>query len=277
MIETMTISDPLTTLFRLLSLPLPSSTPLARDTAEENQPLTIPFQLGVVLWKVTPLIASWLSNPANLVTSQILSLSSLVLELGCGISGLLALTLAPRVQKYILTDQDYVLKTIRENIDANTQNSRGRQQTNRKARGKTSASENAASKTGKGNIQTIPLDWELNDPSALPSVIGDVSPDLIVACDCIYNDALIPPFVRTCVELCRLRESSSSSNTDADAKHSRPTMCLIAQQLRSDDVFESWLEEMMRSFEVWRVPDEMLTEGLREGSGFVVHVGILRL
>jgi hypothetical protein len=27
---------------------------------------------------------------------------------------------------------------------------------------------------------------------------------------------------------------------------------------------------------VWQVPDGLLGEGLREGSGFVVHVGIVR-
>lgn len=41
-------------------------------------------------------------------------------------------------------------------------------------------------------------------------------------------------------------------------------------------VFEAWLTASMRAFRVWRVKDELLTEGLRGRNGFVVHVGILK-
>lgn len=89
--------------------------------------------------------------------------------------------------------------------------------------------------------------------------------DLIVACDCIYNEALIEPLNGTCAALCRLREDKE-----------KPTLCLIAQQLRSPDVFEAWLKSFHEKFEVWQVPDRLLDEGLREGSGFIVHLGIVR-
>jgi hypothetical protein len=108
-------------------------------------------------------------------------------------------------------------------------------------------------------IRTESLDWETDDVSQSPAV------DLVIACDCIYNESLIEPLNSTCAALCRLRAEGES-----------PTLCLIAQQLRSPDVFEAWLKSFQEKFVVWQVPDGLLGEGLREGSGFVVHVGIVR-
>lgn len=82
---------------------------------------------------------------------------------------------------------------------------------------------------------------------------------MIIACDCIYNEALIEPLNSTCAAL------------------SGPqTLVVVAQQLRDSDVFEAWLASFMRFFRVWQVPDGMVGEGLRGGRGFVVHVGVLR-
>lgn len=88
---------------------------------------------------------------------------------------------------------------------------------------------------------------------------------MVVACDCIYNEALIEPLNSTCTALCKLRKEDET-----------PTLCLIAQQLRSPDVFEAWLKSFAGKFEVWQVPGAMLGEGLGEGSGFVVHVGVVK-
>jgi hypothetical protein len=41
-------------------------------------------------------------------------------------------------------------------------------------------------------------------------------------------------------------------------------------------VFEEWAEVWLRKFHTWRIPTEMLDEALGEGSGFAVHVGILK-
>lgn len=176
-----------------------------------------------------------------------------MLELGTGVSGIVALTLAPRVAHYIATDQDYVLKLLRSNITTNIPvvfpTSSKKQ-----AKGKT-----AKKTTEQDRVQVSELDWETSDVSHMNPV------DLIVACDCIYNEALVEPLNSTCAAICRL-------NADA----AEPTLCLIAQQLRSPDVFEAWLKSFHRLFHVWQVPDKMLDEGLREGSGFVVHVGVVR-
>ena len=119
------------------------------------------------------------------------------------------------------------------------------------------------------------LDWETSLISSIPILIGLGSPnsfeptglDVVLACDCIYNEALVNPFVQTCVDLCQLPKSKPSSDA---------TLCIIAQQLRSHMVFEAWLLVFHGKFRVWRIPDRLLHKDLREGSGFVIHVGVLR-
>ncbi|KAH8728958.1 hypothetical protein GQ44DRAFT_701354 [Phaeosphaeriaceae sp. PMI808] len=209
---------------------------------------------GAVVWKVTPLFATWLSSPTNILfTHTLLSPTSTVLELGTGVSGILALSLAPKVRQYTATDQSYVLKLLRQNIASNLETVLSAKKSKQKQkRGKIVNAENE-------RILVQSLDWETDDVSYLPSY------DVVVACDCIYNEALIEPLNSTCAAICRLREDGE-----------RPTLCLIAQQLRSPNVFEAWLKSFCEKFQVWQVPDRALGEGLKEGSGFVVHIGIVR-
>jgi hypothetical protein len=201
-----------------------------------------------------------------------LSSDTTALELGAGVSGIVALTLGPLIKKYVATDQDYVIRLLKQNIVENlpTETKGARKKTNSK-----SQRPQPPSKAASPCIETVQLDWELDSVSSLPSLLGqgqtsldgDNGVDLVIACDCIYNEALIEPLNNTCAQICRLR---SADNRE------KPTLCLIAQQLRSPEVFETWLKSFHRHFQVWRVPDELITPALRENSGFVVHVGILR-
>lgn len=118
-------------------------------------------------------------------------------------------------------------------------------------------------------ILFTPLDWELNTPTAtLTSSPTTRNFDAVVACDCIYNEALIGPFVAACRDVCRLR--------GGEGEGIEPTVCVVGQQLRDPEIFEAWLEAFGRVFRVWRVPGGGLGEGMGEGSGFVVHLGILK-
>ena len=189
----------------------------------------------------------------------VLSASSTVVELGTGVSGVVALSLGPKVSHYIATDQDYVLKLLRQNIAENAPVQSQSSSRKDKSRSKTKA-DSAKDKTS--NIAVLPLDWETSQASSILPANGV---DMIVACDCIYNEALIDPFVGTCADICRIRTEGG------------PTICIIAQQLRSPDVFEAWLKAFWNAFTVWRVPDDHLPANLKEGSGFVIHVGILKL
>jgi hypothetical protein len=184
------------------------------------------------------------------------------------VSGVVALSLGPRIKKYIASDQNYVIRLLKQNIIDNLPTTSATNHSRRKSRKKAS---NAATTHLSPNIETLELDWETDSVSSLPPLLGLHDPgegvDLVIACDCIYNEALIEPLNTTCAQLCRLRTSESGRN---------PTLCLVAQQLRSPDVFETWLKSFHRLFHTWKVPDELLTEALRENSGFIVHLGIAR-
>jgi hypothetical protein len=122
------------------------------------------------------------------------------------------------------------------------------------------------------NIITKSLDWETDEVSSslFGSEDSNKSFDAVIACDCIYNDALIVPLVQTCRDVCQLR------NMGRDGVGTEPTVCIIAQQLRSADVFEAWLRAFHKVFHVWRIPDEGLSSDLVSNSGFVIHIGVLR-
>ncbi|EEU40956.1 uncharacterized protein NECHADRAFT_76590 [Fusarium vanettenii 77-13-4] len=227
---------------------------------------------GAVIWKISPSFASWLASPSNPVWAATSSSPS-VLELGCGISPLSALALAPRVSRYILTDQSYIHRLLQRNIDENLETVLGSSGTStptgrsRRKRG------GHAHPLSKPSIYFTTLDWETDEVT--PSLTGcheTRSFDAVVACDCVYNYALVSPFVQTCVDACRLRSTDDAFTGD----DSRPCICVIGQQLRNYEVFESWLETFHASFRVWRVPDDALPEDLRSSAGFVVHIGVLR-
>lgn len=205
---------------------------------------------GAVLWKITPLIAQWLSSGDNFVwRTGYLRSDSTVVELGCGISGLIALALAPLVPSgvYVLTDQSYVMKLLRQNILLNQSHPRPGNSSGQKLR-----------------MRTLPFDWETDATASFNTILGrDGRIDLILACDCIYNEHLIPPFVNACALLCAFQSSAL-----------RKTGLLVAQQLRSDDVLQIWLREMMKTFLVFRAPVSALPEELRKG--YAIHFAILR-
>ncbi|KKY24121.1 putative diaminohydroxyphosphoribosylamino-pyrimidine deaminase [Phaeomoniella chlamydospora] len=211
---------------------------------------------GAVLWKVTPLIAQWLSDKTSVFwKAGALTSEAIVAELGCGISGLIGLAVHQDVRHYILTDQAYVFQTLRQNIIANTkQEGTGRKKI-----------PSAAS----DNLHLLPFDWEADSAENLKRVAGSKGIDLLIACDCIYNDFLVIPFVQACRDVCQLRRSS-------DHVHDQSTLILVAQQQRSDEVFELWLKEMMKYFQVWRLQDDILPDSLKSGTGYLLHIAVLK-
>lgn len=239
-----------------------------------------------MLWKVTPLIAEWLSCDNNVLRqTSILTPSSTVVEVGCGVNGLIALSVAPSIAHYIATDQEYVLKVLRQNIDDNTVSEpRGKVKPagRRKAGGSGKAANGALQPArNSSNIHLTTLDWEVDEIQGFPRTIHELTGsdtaatdvDVVIGCDCIYNSYLIKPFVAACAEFCRLREASALHR----GERPDPTLLIIAQQLRMADVFESWITEMKKAFKVWRAPEEMFRSIplLKEGSGFVVHFAVL--
>jgi len=214
---------------------------------------------GAVLWKVTPIMAAWLASMPSILAG-VLHNKTVVVELGCGVAGLVGLVLSKFVRCYILTDQEYVMKTLRANIAANSQNYQtGNRSSEKKSNDKQDLVQNKS-------LQFMSLDWETDSAEALKSAVpSDSCINLLLLCDCVYNEYLVPALVQTCADICRLGASKTGV-----------TMVLIAQQLRTDTVFELFIGSMMEAFDVWRVPDESLTPELRRGTGYAVHMATLK-
>ncbi|KAI7359675.1 hypothetical protein KC320_g319 [Hortaea werneckii] len=217
---------------------------------------------GAAVWQSSVRASEWLAHAENvLFTSGLLTGDSLVLELGSGISALVPCILARRVRQVVATDQQHVLKLLQQNIDKNLRT----QQTGTRKK---------VAEVSQHRVQALALDWEEDDiPKQLSANDLGSGVDVVLACDTLYNYALIEPFVQTCVEICRSRQA----HREQSASDTRPTACVIVQQLRQAEVFEQWLETSLRHFDVWRIPNDSLSDGLREGSGFAVHICVLKM
>ena len=149
------------------------------------------------------------------------------------------------------------MKRLRENISANAVPTQGSSQESKKKGKQKQSSRNDA-------LKTLPLDWEKDSAENVKIVMpnGSSKVNLVIVCDCVYNEYLVSHLVSTCVDICK---GSSPA-----------TVVLIAQQLRSDAVFEVFLELLMEEFDVWRVPDEKISAELRPGSGYIVHLAMLK-
>jgi len=95
---------------------------------------------------------------------------------------------------------------------------------------------------------------------------------MVIACDCVYNEALVQPLVDIMADACRLKESKRDSDGDGDT----PTIVLVAQELRSPDVFDSWFEAFHERFHTYRIPDRYLSDELKPTAGYALYVGVLR-
>ncbi|PSK34055.1 Diaminohydroxyphosphoribosylamino-pyrimidine deaminase [Elsinoe australis] len=197
---------------------------------------------GAAVWRTTSLLAEWFVSSDNpLFKSGLLDETCTLLELGAGVAGLLPLVVAPQIKTYHATDQSYALKLLQENISANS----------------TSKKRNTKS-PNHADVRLSSLDWELDDVNHFLSS-HDLSDglDLIVASDCVYNYHLIEPLTNICAAICRHR-----------GRNLRPTLCLIAQQVREPNVFEEWLTAFSQHFHVWRFTDSTLGAALGIQSGY---------
>lgn len=261
---------------------------------------------GAVLWRVSPLLANWLllhhenenHEKKNLLWAHgVLGPQARVLELGAGATALLALAVGPAVGRYWISDQEYVLKLAQRNLDANLPavvvarstaarakararaRARGKAKDKSRRRGEEGEEGDREGQGGMGHIETIVVDWEHTALLRHPvfQAGGGRSLSLVLAADCIYNEALVTPFVDTCVDACRLNRDGDEGRKDEDGGGgAEKTLVLVAQELRSSDVFEAWLEAFADRFHVWRVPEAVLGPELAPKEGFAVHVGVLK-
>ncbi|CAG8493318.1 5215_t:CDS:2 [Acaulospora colombiana] len=186
-------------------------------------------------WKVLQQL--YTNDPGGLFDPISLKSAS-VLELGGG-TGLLGLLLAPHVQRYICTDLPELIPLIKKNISIN----------------------NKALSGSEGPLLAEPLNWvdvyecppnsrhrlfsrNLYIQSEDISVDGNSNSgaDLVLAVDCVYNPALVPPLLTT---------------IDLFASPGR-TVVLVVMELRDEDVVRDFLVKWteMPDWEIWRIGNE---------------------
>lgn len=134
---------------------------------------------GAVVWEAAVCFAKYMEfgSDKNLTHSKLRG--KRVLELGCG-PGLGGLATMMRGSKVLFTDLDAVLDVV----------------------GKPSIMSVYGSLTSRGSgefsdlppPQVAPLDW--THPDGLESITEDTF-DYVLACDCVFSEALIPDLIRT--------------------------------------------------------------------------------
>lgn len=151
---------------------------------------------GAVLWRVSPLVAGWLCEPSTRS-----SRGSALLELGCGIAGVTAMALMPRVRRHVCAYQPYGL---RQNLAANALGSKRRLERHRtKRRSRRPAVDASSVDDGPfPGVQVLALHWETMSLPSPAARLGENASgvDSVLVCDCNYNSHLVEPFVRTCGE-----------------------------------------------------------------------------
>lgn len=190
---------------------------------------------GFVCWQVALHFADWvLASPQCPFRDRLSALT--VLELGAGTSGLLAAVLGPQTRHYVASDQKHILKLLRANFAANVTSERytvGR-----------------AGKDSWSRIDFIEFDWEQPEYGKSEfERVSDSFPDLILACDTVYNEYLLPHFVRAMKTMMGPQ-----------------TLAVVAIQLRDEAVTEAFLETLFaENLRVYVVGDQHLTDELIHG------------
>lgn len=202
-----------------------------------------------------------------------------IIELGTGISPLMAVILSNHVDHYVCTDQRGILNKLKQNIKENVSQvtrreciskSLGIERREVESTLETTEQEDNSNKRGSINskssrnsatvsIEVEELNWEKFDPKVnhpyLTQVKDNCDTVYIVAMDVIYNEYLIEPFLTTIINL-------RSFFSDADKQRTTPpnVRCLIGVHLRSQDIVTQFLEQAVINHElsVYSIADNAL-------------------
>ncbi|SCV05330.1 LANO_0H05116g1_1 [Lachancea nothofagi CBS 11611] len=227
----------------------------ALNSSQDNSNSTT----GYVVWTTTPFFLQWLlySEAGRIFTiggsidcedepssstceiPAMFSSSSIeiedqqfhqVIELGCGVCGILGIALGNYVDKYVYTDQKALLNRLKNNIAHNIDELRLRNVTS------TTLGFDSRRKTPlQIQIDVLSLDWETfnANPTKIDSLLkpnrtANVS---IVSMDVVYNEYLIEPYLKTLSSLLEYYE-----------RMGHVPNALLGIQLRDQDVVERFLE-----------------------------------
>ncbi|CAK7896689.1 ribosomal lysine N-methyltransferase 5 [[Candida] anglica] len=196
---------------------------------------------GYVCWQTASYMTDWILGDKKCPFK--FNSDMTVVELGSGVGGICVSLLGPKVKQYIATDQQSLLKLLKSNFESNVHGSyRYSEQTINKKSGPIST------------IEFMEFDWEDPEQGLLNFHAFTNDPvDLIIACDTIYNEYLIPHFINAFTSLM-----------------SEHTGVLIGVQLRDEALIELFDEQVLeRGLHLFCVNEEILTSELNQG--FIIY------
>lgn len=181
---------------------------------------------GFVAWRVSQHLVPWLLWGEHCPLR--VDSGTRVVELGAGAAGVLAASVGRVASSYVATDLQPVQRLLVQNIANNT------------------------TPQQRQRIHACEYDWEDPDTSEVVRLLGG-TPDLVVACDTVYNLFLIQPF------LCGFQALLG------------PSACgLIAVQCRDSDMMEEFVAALVAMpWSVHPTPSECLSPALADG--YVVY------
>lgn len=198
---------------------------------------------GFVCWQLARYLVDWLLDDDCPFSGFFRTPDYKVLELGAGVSALLAAVLGPKCKKYVATDQKPILKLLRLNLEENVVSRRWNSRTLEWLQ------------TGKASdttIDIVELDWEKHDLHEVFDIL-DGYPDLVIATDTIYNEYLVPFFVET---LSALMGPASKA--------------LVTVQLRDESITTRFVEQLAaHNLSAYTIEDQYLPRALL--AGFAVY------
>lgn len=187
---------------------------------------------GFLCWKSSAYLADWWDHG---VLASAIGSDSVVVELGSGVGGILALTIGTRCRHFVATDQKPILKLLRQNIDENRKPAKPR--------------------APVLEVSVVEFDWEYPEHGVHEvRQVELAQPDVILASDTIYNEFLVPHFVEALRQLM--------------APH---TTAIVAVALRNPEVIECFVRQLLqRKLTVATVPWSELSPELQRGYAIYV-------
>lgn len=207
---------------------------------------------GYVCWETALYLTDWILLDKNCPIR--LNSDMIVVELGSGVGSILVSQFGPQVKKYVATDQKPILKLLKKNF---VNNVRG-EYTSETCDGGSNSRDKSYSRRSKSDaavIEFVECDWEYVEygVSTIREVIGDAEIDLVIACDTIYNEYLIPHFIRSLKLL-------MGTNTAV----------VVGLQVRDEVLMEIFAEKIFEEdFRLFYVRNEYLSLQLLQG--YVVY------
>ncbi|CCH46492.1 putative nicotinamide N-methyltransferase [Wickerhamomyces ciferrii] len=196
---------------------------------------------GFVLWKITIPFIKWLQQ-RNVYDFH----GKFVIEIGSGVTGLLASTIGPKTGHYISTDQYHLLKLLKKNIINNVP----------LFRSSTMECEGIPKrKHALPVLDVVTFDWEHIDQGLFEiNQVQNGDPDFIIGCDVVYNDYLVPFLVDSIVRLM-----------------GDDTKVLMGLQLRLPENIEHFVTVVLeKGLKIFKHDEELLIDELK--TGFVVYL-----